>query len=148
MTQIVVDASLAVKWALQESDSTEAERLLQIWLDQGIELLGASWFACEVSNVLFQRVRGEQINAEKARLDLLDLLGLIDMTDVEPVVAIRALALAIQFGQRATYDCHYLALAEYLDCEYWTADQRFWTATRDVFPRVRWIGEVALEPDR
>ena len=69
MTRVVVDASLAVKWALQESDSAEAERLLQIWLDQGIELLGPSWYACEVSNVLFQRIRAEQIDAEKARLD-------------------------------------------------------------------------------
>jgi predicted nucleic acid-binding protein len=147
VTQIVVDASLAVKWALQESDTAEAEHLLQIWLDQGVELLGPSWYACEASNVLFQRVRGAQIDAEKARLDLLDLLGLITVTDYEPAVAIRALALAIQLGQRATYDCHYLALAEYLDCEYWTADLRFWTATRVAFPRVRWIGEAALEPD-
>ncbi len=148
MTQIVVDASLAVKWALQESDSAEAERLLQTWLDQGIDLLAPSWYACEVSNVLFQRVRAEQITAEKARLDLLDLLGLITVTDYEPAVATRALALAIQVGQRATYDCHYLALAEYLDCEYWTADQRFWTATREAFSHVRWIGDVPLEPHR
>lgn len=147
MTQIVVDASLAAKWALQENDSAGAERLLQIWLDQGVELLGPSWFACDVSNVLFQRVRSEQMVADKARLDLLDLLGLITVTDREPAVAIRALALAIRFGRRATYDCHYLALAEYLGCEYWTADQRFWTATREVFPFVRWIGEVAFDPD-
>jgi predicted nucleic acid-binding protein len=102
VTQIVVDASLAVKLALQESDSAEAERLLQTWLDQGIELLGPSWYACEVSDILFQRVRGEQITAEKARLDLLDLLGLITVTDYEPAGAIRALALASRVGRRAT----------------------------------------------
>ena len=34
----------------------------------------------------------------------------------------RALALAERFSLRAAYDAHYLALAEWLGGEFWTAD--------------------------
>jgi predicted nucleic acid-binding protein len=52
-----------------------------------------------------------------------------------------AIRLAYSLGQPATYDSHYLALAESLDCTYWTADQRFYNAANGNYPRVRWIGE-------
>lgn len=35
---------------------------------------------------------------------------------------------------------HYLALAEALDCELWTADERFYRAASSGHTRVRWIG--------
>ena len=31
-------------------------------------------------------------------------------------------------GRASTYDCYYLALADSMDCEYWTADERFYDA--------------------
>ena len=148
MTTVVVDASLAVKWVLLEEHSAEAVQLLGTWDEQGFDLVAPSWFPCEVSNVLFQRYRNGIVSAEQARSALIYLLRLVPSSDYEPTAAVRALELATRFSLRATYDSHYLALAEHLDCELWTADQRFWNATRATFPRVRWIGEVALEPDR
>ena len=37
---------------------------------------------------------------------------------------------------------HYLALAESPDCEFWTADHRFYNHASPGFNRVRWTGEV------
>ena len=53
----------------------------------------------------------------------------------------RALELASRFGQGAAYDAHYLALAETLGCELWTADEKFFRAARGEATSVRWIGE-------
>jgi predicted nucleic acid-binding protein len=35
-------------------------------------------------------------------------------------------------------------LAEELDCELWTADERFWRLTRTDFPFVRWLGGLSV----
>ncbi len=55
---------------------------------------------------------------------------------------VRAIGLAAELRQNAVYDAHYRALAEALDCELWTADQRFYQAAADGFPKVHFIGEI------
>jgi predicted nucleic acid-binding protein len=55
----------------------------------------------------------------------------------------RALELADRFGLSATYDAHYLALAEREGCEYWTADERLWNSVRAQLGWVRWLGEYS-----
>ena len=56
-----------------------------------------------------------------------------------------ALEFATRFRQGAAYDCHYLALAESLGCDLWTADERFYSAVRDSADRVRWVGEQIVQ---
>ena len=41
------------------------------------------------------------------------------------------------------YDAHYLALAEALDCEFWTADEKLVRMATPIAGNVRWIGEFA-----
>lgn len=53
----------------------------------------------------------------------------------------RALELAHELQQGAVYDAHYLALSESLDCELWTADEKFFRAASPMAENVRWIGE-------
>jgi predicted nucleic acid-binding protein len=48
--------------------------------------------------------------------------------------------LAQQYNLPATYDAHYLALAEHEKCEYWTADTRLWNAVRDKLP---WVHQLS-----
>ncbi len=48
----------------------------------------------------------------------------------------RAIELAEQYSLPATYDAHYLALAERNQCEYWTADTRLWNA---IAGKLNWV---------
>jgi predicted nucleic acid-binding protein len=47
-----------------------------------------------------------------------------------------ALVLADRFSLPAAYDAHYLALAEWLGGEFWTADQRLVSAVQAALPWV------------
>ena len=70
-----------------------------------------------------------------------DLNSLVDLHPL-PQLHSRALELASELGQGAAYDCHYLALAESLGCELWTADDRFHRAASPAFPFVHALSEV------
>lgn len=144
MSPVVVDMSLAVKWVLVEERSREARLLLGEWERQGVGLIVPSWFACEVANVLYQRVRRDVISLPDAKRGLRDILTTVTIEDIDATVAFRALEFADRFRQPASYDAHYLALAERLGLEFWTADEKFWNSTRRAGPWVRWIGEVAF----
>jgi predicted nucleic acid-binding protein len=51
-----------------------------------------------------------------------------------------AYELAVRFNRPRAYDTQYLALAERLGCEFWTADQRLVNSTQGQFSRIRWLG--------
>ena len=54
-----------------------------------------------------------------------------------------ALEFATRFNRPKAYDAQYLALADLLGCELWTADRRLVSAVAGKLPWVRWIGEGA-----
>lgn len=145
--RVVVDASLVVKWLVREPDSGAARSLARTWARDGITPAAPYLMPVEVSNALHRRVvRGELTVAAAARL--LETLLASGIELLEPLrLHSRALELAGRLGQAAAYDSHYLALAETLECDLWTADDRFRRAAGDSVARVRWIGEPGL-PDR
>jgi len=52
----------------------------------------------------------------------------------------RAWELAKRFNRPQAYDSHYLALAEILGLELWTADKRLYNTVESDLPRVKWLG--------
>ena len=57
---VVVDASLAVKWLVEEDDSDKAHAALQSWVAQDIPRITPHLMPFEVANALHRRVlRGE-----------------------------------------------------------------------------------------
>ena len=140
---VVVDASLAFKWLVSEENSDKARALSRSWADEGIQAAAPYLMPVEVTNALHRRVARGDLSVEDAIRLLGHLLASgIELGDV-PDLHVRALQLAGQLRQGAVYDAHYLALANVLGCEFWTADERFYRAAGLVIPNVRWIGEFA-----
>jgi predicted nucleic acid-binding protein len=100
-----------------------------------------SWFACDLANALHQQSRGAGLATRQVILYLHAVLRWVTTLDHEPAVATRGLEIAALLNQRAAYDSQYVALAEHLGRELWTADVRFGRAAQSVFPFVHWLGE-------
>ena len=140
---VVVDASIALKWILNETDSSKALTLLADWNDREIEVYAPSLLVYEVTNALYRRVRKGEIPFDDARRGLTEIIFKVVEFDFpeDPDFNIRAMELGQQFGLPAAYDSHYLALAEHKECELWTADTRLWNSTRGKLAWLRWLGD-------
>ena len=53
---------------------------------------------------------------------------------------LRAREIAMQYNLPATYDAHYLALAEWMDVDLWTADMRLVNSLKPF--KVKWVKGV------
>ena len=137
---VVVDASVAFKWLVEEDNSDKATALARLWDDEGTQPMSPTIMPFEVANALHRRVARGDIGLEVAKDLMQDLISLGVVLHGTPTLHRRALELASQLQQGAVYDAHYLALAESLGCELWTADQRLYRAAEPGFDLVRWIG--------
>ena len=138
---VVVDASLVVKWLVTEELSDEALYLLSWWNAESVRMVAPSLIRFEVANVIHRKIARGDIGAASAVEHMTKLLALpIELRDM-PELHARAIELAGELRQGAAYDAHYLALAEILECDMWTADGRFYRSAGRGIDRVRWIGE-------
>jgi predicted nucleic acid-binding protein len=139
---VVVDANIAIKWVLIESDSDTAKAMLAEWKKNKMVIYVPTLLTYEVTNILYREVRAGRITSQTA----IDGINMI-LRAVSPVYSrnsvlnLRALDLAKHFGLPATYDTHYLALAERKNCSFWTADARMWKVVKDQLSWVHWIGD-------
>ena len=143
---VVVDASLVVKWLIEEEDSDKAHAVLQSWVTRDVSRIAPHLLAFEVANALHRRVLRGELNVGDSTRMIARLLGSRLEFHQPPGLHVRALQLASQLNQNAAYDAHYLALAESVGCELWTADERFYRAASPGIDNMRWLGEF-VEPE-
>lgn len=115
---LVIDASIAIKWVVDETGSDEALALRRE------RLLAPDLLIAECANVLWKKVRRGEFTATEAIL----AARLIERADIhfQPMRMLMEPAerLAIALDHPA-YDCFYLALAEATESEFVTADRDF-----------------------
>jgi predicted nucleic acid-binding protein len=123
---LVVDASVALKWVLQEPDSPVAEALVRI----EPELLVPDFWLVEATNVLWVQVRRKLLTPDEAREGLALLRTLIQPT---PTAGMDLHEVSLEIGievNHSTYDTLYLAFAIAMGAEgVVTSDRSF---VRDV----------------
>lgn len=117
---LIVDASVAVKWFANESDSEAALALF----DSREVLAAPELIFVEVANTLWQKCRRGHMPVADAVLSMRRLArGLVRQYPMAPL-ADHAFALARELDHSA-YDCFYFALAEREGATLVTADKQF-----------------------
>ena len=141
MTNLVIDASVAIKWVVGEPGTDEALSLRRH------NLYAPDLLVAECANVLWKKVRRTELYPDEANAAA-QLLERADL-QLEPSRRLlrRATELAIYLNHPA-YDCLYLALAESLACDFVTADARLRerAATTDIASKALSLSEAAALP--
>lgn len=140
---VVIDASVACKWLVEEENSDKATALARLWDGEGTRLAAPQLMPFEVANALHRRVVRGDLALDVAASLMEDLMSLGIAFHRAPDLHRRALELASFLQQGAVYDTHYLALAEGLGCELWTADRKFHRIVSAHIGNARWLGEAS-----
>jgi predicted nucleic acid-binding protein len=140
VSRFVVDASVAVKWFLPEPHADAARRLL----DGGHTLMAPDLLFPEVANILWKRVRRQEITDEEAAATVQALGALPLQVSASWPLVLLALEIACR-TQRTVYDSLYLALAVHEDCAMVTADRKLYDAIQGspMAPHIGWVEEVS-----
>ena len=116
---LVVDASVVVKWFVQEPLSEQALDLVV----PGLSRIAPDLVFSEVGNALWVKMRRGEIASDQAKLAFESLESFFDRIVSSKDLAVRALEIA-EALDHPIYDCFYLACAENLNGVVITADRR------------------------
>jgi hypothetical protein len=119
MTEVIVDASVALKWLVPESDSARAEAIMT----SASTLHAPHFLMLETVNACWKNWRKQMIDRPVVLEASSKLTGLIDVWHRDEVLIEDAASLAVEL-QHPIFDCIYLALARQLNLQVVTADQR------------------------
>lgn len=113
----VIDASVLVKWFVDEPGADEAREL------QDRRLFAPDLVIVETTNVLWKKVRLKEFDVSDVGL----AMGVIRSADLGLTPSLRLAARAFEIAHgldHAAYDCFYLALGEQLALPLVTADDK------------------------
>jgi predicted nucleic acid-binding protein len=141
LTELVLDASVAVKWAIpsaQETLTAQSLDLLERYIEGEFNFIVPDIFWAEIANVLWKGVRQRrwpQAVAEAA-------VSKMTAQDFSTVSSLTLLPEAFKIAlshHRSVYDCLYVALAVQFKTQMITADERLANALALRLP-VKWLG--------
>lgn len=143
MKDLVLDASVAVKWFLPDATEdlvVEALALFRLHALGEVAFLAPDLFWAEFGSVLRKAVIFRAWPSAAAASALIQMRSEKLTTVPSEALIEDALAIALETG-RSVYDCLYIALARLRGCEFVTADERLANAVAARLP-VKWLGAI------
>lgn len=137
---VCIDASFVMGLVTRESSEPIYIQLWNQWQESDYAVVAPALIYYEVSNALHRLALARQLLPERASQALEVALSLNVTLYNDAQLHQRALTLARELLLPATYDAHYLALAERLEAEFWTADRRLVNLVQATLP---WVHLVA-----
>jgi predicted nucleic acid-binding protein len=143
MSYWVVDANIVVNTVMSMTDNLKLfwERVDQ----EQITPCAPRLWVSEVTSTVRFLVSQKELSSDEAEEALRTMHGLrVEIINEDEELSLRALELAGKLRQSKAYDAFYLALAEKLVVEFWTADERLFNRCKKDLKLswVHWIGEL------
>lgn len=122
--RICVDASLVLALLLPDDRTPSAEHRWQTWAEDDTDIVAPPLFFSEVISVLREGVYHRRISPDRGDGLFREFLEMGVQTVTPDGLYDRVWRLAKLHNLARAYDAHYLAVADALGCELWTADRR------------------------
>jgi predicted nucleic acid-binding protein len=139
---LVLDASVAIKAILPNPLQDHCRALVGTFVET--QPAAPALWAYETTSVIAKTVHFGQITTAEGRqaIEQLVTLGVqLFISNLEQNLS--AFDWTVRLKRAAAYDSYYLALAQSLDCAFWTADSRLFNALKDErLSWLHWIEEI------
>lgn len=141
MSYWVIDANIAVNTVLEITE--ELEQFWQRVDQEQITPCAPRLWLSETTSAIRFLLSQKEITSDEAEQALRTIHGLrVEILNEDEELSLRALELASKLGQSKAYDAFYLALADKLVCEFWTADERLANRCRKDL-KLSWVHSMA-----
>ena len=141
MRFLVVDASFVLRLILAGPLQARSRVLTTEWKTAGYVLCAPTLWVYEVTSALCKLVHFAELSDEEGRRALAVAHALnVRLFPADIAQSRLAYDWTARLQRAAAYDSFYLALAQTLQCELWTADKRLHNAVN--LRWVRWVSEA------
>ena len=140
---LVIDANIVAALVLPLPYSDQATWRVAAWKKAGTVLYAPILLEYEVLTILRKATTNGWLTTELAA-EAMETVSTLNIQCQLPSLELheQALCWAERLGHSKTYDAHYLALADQLRAELWTADRRLTNGAQQAGAVwVHWIGE-------
>lgn len=127
--KVCVDANVVVKLLMPTLYPAMKEQWAS-WAQQGTAFVAPPLLRYEAVNAFYQMNKQGSITTATAVAAIENLARLPIELVLEARLHRDAFMIAERFRIRAAYDAHYVALAQHLEAELWTADKRLYNAVQ------------------
>jgi predicted nucleic acid-binding protein len=138
---LIIDASVLIKFFVPEVLSSKAEQLLVRVEEGSIRLFAPDLIYAEAGNALWKKHRLKELTQSEVD-KITDLIASIPLK-VEPSKALFPLAIDIAIAYEVTvYDALYLSMAKVYETQMMTADKKLFdlTTKTNLRKNVMWLG--------
>jgi predicted nucleic acid-binding protein len=142
---VVIDANIGLAQAISLPYSEKASAYLKQWRSDGVRVVVPTLWWYEFLTGIRRAVFLGLLTHDQS-LEILEQIVMMDWKEVSPDPSLNRSTLiwAELIDQSKAYDAHYLAVAEQVRAEFWTADERLYNRVRQLgISWVRWI----MKPD-
>ncbi len=140
-TSIILDSGIYLALVLpNEKMATQAQSLFHAVDAKKFVLCAPTLLRYELVSALRKNVFRGRIASEDAQRMLQKILSHRIKFYISERLVQRAYEFAEAHNLPTAYDAQYLAVAEHLNCEFWTADEKLVNSVSAALPWVKWIG--------
>ena len=146
---VCLDASVIMPIITTEKLSLQADTQWRAWINTNVFPIMPPICPYEVYSVLRQKTQISKNLSLEQEQEAQDLFLSLNIKIYSPTNLLKTASnLAIELGTPTIYDTTYLALAQMENCEFWTADHRFYDVANPKFNFVKWLGDVQIPTDQ
>ena len=135
MKNLAVDSGVSVKWFVAEYDSPKALEILKDYRSGKFTFLAPDLIYAEFGNIVWKKHILQGLDAKDATFAIEEFKKIEFLLTPTPTLFDDAYKIAVRY-KRTFYDSLYLALSVKENCEFVTADEKFYNAVRPDFPKM------------
>ena len=135
MKNLVVDSGITVKWYIEEDDSDIAQLIYNEYEAGNISFLAPDLIYAEFGNIIWKKQIFKNLNANEADFAISEFKKISFTLTPITLLFDDAYKIAVKY-KRTFYDSLYLALSVRENCEFVTADEKFYNSVRNSFSKI------------
>lgn len=144
MSEIVIDSGILIASVFPETLTSQAQHILKRLQADGVVIHAPNLLRYELVAVARKAVYQIRVTVEEGLRARDKMLSYPVTLHFDDLLLKRGYELATEYNRPTAYDTQYLALAERLSCDFLTADERLFNATKGRYSNIRWLGNVQL----